>query len=105
MINKAIGCIGVARGGQGATSPEISSISFHFVLLGAVMKHYESVEFLSIFRMSSPIAQTQSPHRAADTYLTERFVTALETEPQVYRRILNTICSLGTTLLYCKVER
>jgi len=27
--------------------------------------------------------------------LTERFVTALEAEPQVYRRILNTICSLG----------
>jgi len=25
------------------------------------MKHYESVEFLSIFRMSSPPAQTQSP--------------------------------------------
>jgi len=23
----------------------------------------------------------------------------LEAEPQVYRRILNTICSLGTTLL------
>jgi len=32
-------------------------------------------------------------------YLTERFVTALEAEPQVYGRILNTICSLGTTLL------
>jgi len=31
--------------------------------------------------------------------LTERFVTALETEPQVYRCTLNTICSLGTTLL------
>jgi len=39
-------------------------------------------------------------HRATETYLTERFVTALEAEPQVYyRRILNTICSLGTTLL------
>jgi len=34
-----------------------------------------------------------------ETYLTERFVTALEAEPRVYRRILNTICSLGTTLL------
>jgi len=31
--------------------------------------------------------------------LTERFVTALEDDAQVYRRILNTICSLGTTLL------
>jgi len=30
---------------------------------------------------------------------TERFVTALEAEPQVYRRIFSTICSLGTTLL------
>jgi len=38
-------------------------------------------------------------HRATETYLTERFVTALEAEPQGYRRILNTICSLGTTLL------
>ena len=28
--------------------------------------------------------------RATETYLTERFVTALEAEPQVYRRILNT---------------
>ena len=36
---------------------------------------------------------------ATETYLTERFVTALEAEPQVYRRILNTICSLGATLL------
>jgi len=25
------------------------------------MKHYKSVKFLSIFRMSSPSAQTQSP--------------------------------------------
>jgi len=31
--------------------------------------------------------------------LTERFVTALEAKPQFYRRILNTIGSLGTTLL------
>jgi len=31
--------------------------------------------------------------------LTEGFGTALEAEPQVYRHILNTICSLGTTLL------
>ena len=31
--------------------------------------------------------------------LTERFVTALEAEPQVYRRILNIMCSLGTALL------
>jgi len=29
----------------------------------------------------------------------ERFVTALETEPQVYRRFLNTISSLGATPL------
>jgi len=36
---------------------------------------------------------------ATETYLTERFVTALEAESQVYRRVLNTICSLGTTLL------
>jgi len=36
---------------------------------------------------------------ATEAYLTERFVTVLEVEPQVYRRILNTICSLGTTLL------
>jgi len=35
--------------------------------------------------------------RARETYLTERFVTALEADPQVYRRILNNICSLGTT--------
>jgi len=34
-----------------------------------------------------------------ETYLTERFVTALEAEPQFYRRILNTIGSLGTALL------
>jgi len=26
------------------------------------MKHYKSVEVLSIFRMSSPSAQTQTPH-------------------------------------------
>jgi len=32
------------------------------------------------------------------TYFTARFVTALEAEPQVYRRI-HTICSLGTKLL------
>jgi len=32
-------------------------------------------------------------------YLTKLFVTALEAESQVYRRILNTICSLGTTLV------
>jgi len=33
------------------------------------------------------------------SWLTERFVTALETEHQVYRRILNIICWLGATLL------
>jgi len=38
-------------------------------------------------------------HRATETYLTERFVTVLGAEPEVYRRILNTISSLGTTLL------
>jgi len=38
-------------------------------------------------------------HLATETYLTERFVKALEAEPQVYRRILNTICLLGTTPL------
>jgi len=30
-------------------------------------------------------------HRVTDTFLTERFATALETEPQVYRHILNII--------------
>jgi len=31
--------------------------------------------------------------------LNRKFVTALEAEPQVDIRILNTVCSLGTTLL------
>ena len=38
-------------------------------------------------------------HRATETYVTERFVTALEAAPQVYIRILNTISSLGKALL------
>jgi len=31
--------------------------------------------------------------------LNRKFFTRLEADPQVYRRILNTICSLGTKLL------
>jgi len=38
-------------------------------------------------------------HWAIETYLTEPFVTVLEAKPQRYRRMLNTIHSLGTTLL------
>jgi len=38
-------------------------------------------------------------HRATETFSTERFVTALEAEPQVYICILNTVCSFGTALL------
>jgi len=37
--------------------------------------------------------------RATETFLTEHFVTALEAEPQLHRRIICSICSLGTTLL------
>jgi len=47
----------VATGGFGGLSPPNKAPS----IPNWNMKHYKSVEFLSIFRMSSPSAQTQSP--------------------------------------------
>jgi len=48
------------------------------------MKHYKSVEFLSIFRMSSPLAQTQSPPAETQRLPTENFLATVLAFPAVW---------------------
>jgi len=52
------------------------------------MKHYKSVEFLPIFRMSSPPAQTQSPPQKSKALLLKTIWRRF-----CYRHILKTTVS------------